>query len=414
MNALKLVLLTAALLLAAVVFEWQILEPAILAVLALLIVAWIWSRLALRRLGLTRSLAADRLRAGETVVEELRLRNASRLPKLWVEVRDHSTLPGHTAGRVVSLRGRGSAAWTVETSAVRRGRYRLGPITVHSGDPIGIFQVRRSIPATLELVVYPAQVDVSAIHLPAAAMTGGAMHARTPGISSPTVAGIREYVPGDPLNRISWSATARRGAMMVKEFDPDPTSDLWIVLDLVDAARRLVPRAETGDPVPSGAVLDTVEEYIVAIGASLAERALNEGRKVGLVLNRAMPVRLDADNAQRQWFRVFEMLATASAFGERPLSEALAAEARRFTRTSGLVVVTGSPGREWVPAAAALVQRQVPVTAVIVDAGTTDDGGSMQPLIEELASARASVSRYPTHIAPNGQPEAALTRRLAT
>ena len=36
----------------------------------------------------------------------------------------------------------------------------------------------------------------------------------------------------DGFNRISWSATARLGRLMVKEFDQDPTADVWVVLDL--------------------------------------------------------------------------------------------------------------------------------------------------------------------------------------
>lgn len=401
MAALKLAFLIATLVVVSVVYDWSILDRLIVALVALLIVTWVWSRLSLRRLGLTRSLSTDRVRAGEVIVEQMTLRNVSRVPKLWVEVRDHSSLLGHEAGRVVSLRGRGAETWTVETRVSRRGRYRLGPITVHGGDPIGLFATRRAIPAAHELVVYPTAVDVSAIHLPAASMSGGVMHAHNQAIASPTIAGIREYAPGDPLNRISWSATARRGMMMVKEFDPDPTSDVWIVLDLGSSAQISLPRPDGAEAM----VLDSTEEYVVAIGASLADHALGGGRKVGLVINRAMPIRLDADNTQRQWFRIFETLATASAFGERSLAEALAAESRRFTRTTGVVVVTASPERGWVPAARALAQRQVPVTAVVVDVGGAAER-SITPLIDELASARIAVTRYPTHVAPAREPTA--------
>jgi uncharacterized protein (DUF58 family) len=400
LGAFKLGLLIAALFVVAVVYDWSVLDNLIIALAVLGLVAWVWSRLSLTRLGLTRSLSSDRVRAGEAVIEELTLRNYSRLPKLWVEVRDHSSLPFHRAGRVVSLKGRSGEAWTTETRTRHRGRYRLGPITVLSGDPFGIFQARKSIPVSHELVVYPTTVDVSQIHLPAATMSGGAMHALNPAVSSPTIAGLRDYAAGDPLNRISWTATARRGMMMVKEFDPDPTSDLWIILDLSEEPQVDLPVAviESRREDTSRVVLDTTEEYIVAIGASLADRALSEGRKVGLVINRAMPVRLDADNSQRQWFRIFETLATANAFGNRSLTEAIGAESRRFTRTNGVIVVTASGDREWMPAARALVQRQVPVTAVIVDAGSAARE-PISPVIEDLASARVAVTRFPTHLA---------------
>ncbi|HEV2068110.1 MAG TPA: hypothetical protein VGR08_14875, partial [Thermomicrobiales bacterium] len=122
--------------------------------------------------------------------------------------------------------------------------------------------------------------------------------------------------------------------------------------------------------------------------------ALNEGRKVGLLVNRAMPIRLEPDNSQRQWFRIFETLALATPFGQRSLGEAIEADARKFSRTSGLVVVTDSPAQEWVTAAQALVQRHVPVTAVVVAASPAEGEPTMATLIEALAAAHVAVSQF--------------------
>ncbi|HEU0164668.1 MAG TPA: DUF58 domain-containing protein, partial [Thermomicrobiales bacterium] len=216
--------------------------------------------------------------------------------------------------------------------------------------------------------------------------------------TSATISGLREYTPGDPLNRISWVATARRGTMMVKEFDPDPTSDLWIMIDLNESGVRKVAPPPGLDPeayAPARS-LDSTEEYLIALGGSLAERALEDGRRVGLVVNRSMPVRLMADNTRRQWYRIFESLAMARAFGNRPLGEAIAAESRRLSRTAGLIVLTSSPDRSWVPAARSLVQRQVPMTVVVVDDGdVSGEQEKLDALIEDLASARVRVTRYP-------------------
>ncbi|HWV34553.1 MAG TPA: DUF58 domain-containing protein, partial [Thermomicrobiales bacterium] len=176
-------MLVAILFIVAVVNDWSSLDLLIIALLLLLLIAYFWSRLSLQRLGLTRSLSLDRVRAGESVIEELTLRNASWLPKLWVEVRDLSSLPGHHASRVVHLAGHGEAAWRAETRCNRRGRYQLGPVRVSSGDPFGLFATHRFIPVRHELVVYPVKLDVSMIHLPAANMSGGAVLNRSAAIS---------------------------------------------------------------------------------------------------------------------------------------------------------------------------------------------------------------------------------------
>lgn len=387
MNGLKVALLAGGLLILSVVNDWSALDPLIVGLVALLIICWVWSRFSLVRLGLTRALSLDRVRAGETITEQLTVHNRALLPKLWVEVRDYSSLPDHHASRVVSLGPRGDETWTVTTTCGTRGRFQLGPVGVRSGDPLGLFLAQRFLPVRQEIVVYPIPLDVSAIPLPAAHMSGGQTVSRTSVVPSATIAGLRDYVPGDALNRISWTATARRGVMTVKEFDPDPTSDLWIMLDLDEAGMRPVTPSER---YPS---LDSTEEVLVALAGSLAERALNDGRKVGLIVNRAMPVRLNADQGHRQWFRLMELLAMAQPFGRRPLGEAIASEARRFSRTSGLIVLTASPDPGWVDAARSLVLRRVPVGAVIVLDEAGEDADALDALAETLAAERVIVSR---------------------
>lgn len=398
MGGFKLGLIVAILFAVAIANDWSTPDDLILTLLAVLGIAWIWSRLSLQRLGFSRSLSLDRVRAGEWVSEELTLSNHALLPKLWVECRDHSSLPGYQAGRVVTLGSRGESRWTTEAQCRERGRFRLGPVSIRSGDPLGLFQMEKLLPASHELIVYPVALDVSGVPLPAANMSGGRATNRNMAIAAHTISGLREYAPGDPLNQISWTATARRGQMMVKEFDPDPTSDLWVLVDLGNFWNRPSDHrpgwAEPLEPEAGSLLLGDAEETTIALAASIAERGLNEGRKVGLLVNREMPIRLEPDSSQRQWLRIFETLALASAFGQRSLSEAISADSRKFSRTSGLVVVTASPSRDWVAAVRALGQRQVPVTAVIVEGAFHETAGDLDMLVEDLAAARVSLCRY--------------------
>lgn len=392
MGALKLGLIAAVLFAIAIVNDWSTPDRLIITLVVVLVIAWFWTRLSLQRLALTRTLTLDRVRAGEWVTEELSLGNLALLPKLWIEVRDLSSLPGHHAGRVVHLGSRGASTWSTMTRCERRGRYRLGPIAISSGDAFGLFESRKMIPATHELIVYPPQVDVSDIPMPMANMSGGRASRVNPSLAAHQISGIREYSTGDPLNRISWNATARLGRMMVKEFDPEPTSDIWIMLDLNEPAERDQGLNSAALHL-AGPSVDEALEYAIAVAGSVAERCLADGRKVGMIVNRSMPIRIDADNSQRQWFRVFETLAVATSFGHRSLFEAIQAESRRFSRNSGLIVITSGASRDWVMAAQSLVQRQVPVTAVLVTDQHRSDVQEMQALLEALASVHASVVR---------------------
>lgn len=385
MSAARLGFIVVVLVVVAIANDWSIPDRLIVILVATMLLAWIWSRFSLQRLGLRRAVQSDRLRAGDWLVEEIGLHNHSWLPRLWIEVQDFSTLVGHRAGQVVSLRSHGDASWRVQTRCDHRGVYRLGPVVIRGGDPVGLFVQQRTIPAVHEVMVYPPVVDVREVPMPNASILGGAPRSAMPVSSAHTVAGVREYASGDPLNRISWGATARLGRMMVKEFDPEPSSDIWIMLDLGFDA----PPGATGSQLHMPD-LDAQHEYAIAVAGALVERCLGDGRKVGLIINRDMPIRFDPDGSHRQWLRVFETLAVVTPFGNRSLLEAIQADAQRFNRTTGVIIVTARSAGDWVPGARSLVQRQVPVTATLITAGETAEHAA---LMNELVSAHVAVAQ---------------------
>jgi uncharacterized protein (DUF58 family) len=395
MGALKLLFLILAALVAGQVTGWPVADHLALALLVLLIVSWLWSRTSLRSISLTETVT-DRTQVGQPLVERLTLRNGSRLAKLWLEVVDHSTLPHHAAGRVVHVAGRGAVRWDVETLCARRGRFRVGPQTLRAGDPLGLFPRQLAIPESHEVLVYPAVLDLRGLPLPVGSLSGGAaLERRTPFVT-PSVAGVRDYTPGDAFNRISWSATARLGRLMVKEFDHDPTADVWLILDLervvqVAASRplRLAPDARGRWPIE--AWLDSTEEYGVTIVASLARRFLDEGRNVGLIASGAHLEVIPADRSDRQYVKLLETLAVVRADGGMPLSEVLVAEGRRFSRQTTLVAVTPSTDEGWGTALIEIAGRGVRVAAILVEPETFGPAPSALFSVSRLVAAGVPV-----------------------
>ena len=49
---------------------------------------------------------------------------------------------------------------------------------------------------------------------------------------TPFSAGVREYQIGDPLRRIHWPTTVRKDMLIVKEFEKDPLTEVWIFIDM--------------------------------------------------------------------------------------------------------------------------------------------------------------------------------------
>ncbi len=372
MNAFKVVLLLLGIVVLAQINDWPFLDQLVAVLVGLLIVAYVWSRLSLRSVSIERETSTDRAQVGQTVTERIEVCNRSRLAKLWLEVRDYSTLAGHEASRVVHVRGRGRTEWRVETRCGRRGRYRIGPLVVRSGDPFGLFPRSLRVPGSHELIVYPATLDVSGFALPPGSLSGGRATPQRNPFVTPNVTGIRDYSSGDAFNRISWAATARLGKLMVKEFDVDPSSDIWLVLDLDQAYHRsAVCRGNGAGPgpvVPDW--LDSTEEYAVAVAASLARRCLDEGRNVGLIASGAFHEVIPADRSDRQYIKILETLAVVRADGHWPLAEVLLLEGRRFGRQSALVAITPSTDEGWVEAMVDIVGRRVPAAAIVVEPST--------------------------------------------
>lgn len=370
---------------------WTILDQAAVALVALLVVTFLWSRSSLGGIGFERRLTSDRVAVGEELQETLTLTNGSRLPKLWLEVWDFSTLPGYRANRVMQIGGQSSRSWAVAQICSARGMYRMGPITIRSGDPLGLFPRWRSIPVAHDVLVFPATVDATEFRVPTSSLSGGRMMTGKHPLQTSTVAGVRDYDAGDPLNRVSWTATARSGRLMTKEFDLDPTSDVWIVLDL-DQAQHVTERYPRGHPAyrqPVAPWLDSTEEYAVTAAASLAKRCLDEGRVVGMIATGNHLEVLTPDRSERQYVRVLESLALVRADGAMPLAECLTMEARRFRRQSVVIVVTGSASDEWVPPLARLMTRGISTSVVLVDQETF--GPAPSPLLAVSALTAAEI-----------------------
>ncbi|HYN89511.1 MAG TPA: DUF58 domain-containing protein, partial [Ardenticatenaceae bacterium] len=197
---------------------------------ATLILAFLWSWLNLQWVSLTRITQSKRAQVGRPAEERFIVRNTGPLPKLWLEVRDFSELPGHRASRVVSsMPPRRARGWAVKSIARKRGRYRLGPMRLISGDPFGLFEFKRDLPQTSSITVLPATFPIPRFAPPVGQLLGGESLRRRTHHVTPNVAGVREYAPGDSFNRIHWSSVARTGRLVVKEFEEDPTANIWIV-----------------------------------------------------------------------------------------------------------------------------------------------------------------------------------------
>ena len=342
----------------------------------LLLLSLAWTQLSLRGIGLRRETRSRRSQVGRVFRETFSIRKIGILPKLWLEIVDHSTLPGHNASQVAPLLvGRREHSWEVETTCSVRGEFQLGPITVVSSDPFGFFRSPRRIGASEKLIVYPLTVEINQVLLPIGLLSGGDAQRRLTHQITTNASSVRDYVPGDTMNRIHWRTTARTGNLMVKEFELDPLVDIWLFSDFSadslyedPALQRSRELRQFG--IGENRVLPSTEEYGVVIAASLAKHFIDSERVVGYAAYIPYRQVFQPDRGNRQLARIFEALAVARSTSNHSLRETLSLETPNFTRGTTLMIVTASLDPRWIEQAQILMRRGIRPICVFVDPQT--------------------------------------------
>jgi len=376
---------------------------------AILLLSYLWAWLNMHWVRVTRQTHSRQVQVSKFFEERFVLENTGPIPKLWIELKDNSDLPNHRASRVISnLGGKRQQSWHVRTPCYQRGRFTLGPISLYSSDPFGLFLLKKELPRsfTSHVVVYPLATDLPAFQPLVGEQTGGEVtHRRTHYVTT-NVSGIRNYVSGDSFNRIHWPSTARTGQLMVKEFELDPMADVWIFLDMEKRVQAGLRYAEIPPPVlpevhweklPSFKLAPSTEEYGIAIAASLSKHFLGQNRAIGLITyaNAYHREIAQSDRGERQLTRIYEMLAVTQAQGSIPLVEVLAAEAMRLSRNTTVLIVTPAIDPEWVAAARHLIDRGVRATAIVIDPGSF--GMPYSSLETEIELTASYVPHYVVH-----------------
>ncbi len=348
------------------------------AALFLLLGAGLWSVLLGRGLRVRRDARLLRAGVGEVFEERFELSVNTWPGCPWLEVVNLSSLPGAAGSRLLTRIGRREKRlYTARTLLTRRGAYPLGPTLVSAGDPFGLFPVEKRIPAVETLVVLPMTFPIAEFPPPLGLLPGGKTIGTKTADVTPHAAGIREYAPGDPMKRIHWPSTARRGRFMVKEFEQDPQVDIWLFVD----ARR---GAHVSKPEPAPPALDErfllrrpkvdlpcdTFEYAISAAASLAQHFLSRRRVLGLACSTARFTVLPGERGERQMGKVLETLALLRPDGDLPVPALLGAQARFLPPGTGVILITPSAGPELLPAAEDLLRRHLRPVFVLLRAET--------------------------------------------
>jgi uncharacterized protein (DUF58 family) len=236
--------------------------------LAFLVLSGVLSESALRGIVVQRRLPRE-IFAGQPALVTLEIGNVQRrVPAFALVVDDRFQDAGADAaersgGRVFVLRvgpgGRETRAYRLFAGS--RGPARFVALRVSTRFPFGLFTKSLRVEAEQPVLVYPALepgVAAEALSARDASSHQGVAHAG----ADAEVGGLRDFVPGDTLRRIQWKASARRGALVVRELEAERHGEVEVRLrtrgaapgepferQVRRAAARVVALLERGVPV---------------------------------------------------------------------------------------------------------------------------------------------------------------------
>jgi uncharacterized protein (DUF58 family) len=315
--------------------------------------ARLWSRLSLVGVRCQRLLSERRVFPGEQVELKLRLVNRKLLPLPWIQLDDRipvklssDTMLTTNGSNDSGLLSKSAALlwytgvnWKERLYCHRRGYYRLGPVTLTSGDIFGFYP--RSITDSLidHIIVYPRIFSIARMGVPSLYPLGETTAERRIFEDPTRVIGVRDYSPRDSRRHIHWKATARRQELQVKIFEPTTTLKVAIFLHIESFKNEQ-------DEVYS----EEDFEMGISTAASIADYLTERHSAVGLMVNSRLadtgePVTLPPGSSAGQMVAILEALAKVTPSPSCPFEEFLQAERAALPWGTTLVFILYRPSQ---------------------------------------------------------------------
>ncbi len=373
-----------------------------LLVLGMLLVigAWVWVRVVARSVRVSRKPDFYRASVGDIFKEQYELVNSGRLPGMWVELYNEMPLPTAAGSRLLThLMPNEKQAYVARTWLTRRGGFPVGPTVLKVSDPLGLFRAERRFPADRSLVILPMIVPLQSFLTRPGLIPGGAVIRRKTMDITPHAAGVREYVSGDPMKRIHWPTSARRGTLMVKEFEQDPHAEVWLFLDAQQKVQSQKPYETPAMPLenllfsrkPKLTLSPSTLEYSISIAASLAHYFIGERRAVGLVTEDRTYAVLNAERSERQENKILETLAFVQGKGDLSISALASAQARQLPQGSNVILITPSTSLDLIVVTDDLQRRNLRPVVILLVAESFGGAPGSQRISEQLIQQRVPV-----------------------
>lgn len=216
----------------------------------------------------------------------------------------------------------------------RRGRYRFRDLDIGTRSPFGIVEHRVTVPLADELIVYPRLGQLTRrwllVQRQATENRRGQRHDRS--AQQIEYHGLRDYRSGDSPRWVHWRTSARRGELMVKEFEQQNEQDLAILVD------PWLPRSKA-----TYEQREAVEQVISFAATVGLETCRHPGRRLLLGWTGPNPGVRHGPASVKLLHELLEQLAVLRAASEGGLAELLDVLPPAMLREALIIVVSTRP-----------------------------------------------------------------------
>lgn len=319
------------------------------ALLLVVAVSTWWKNNALVNVSYERHFDRTHVFPGEPLHMTLHILNLKPLPLTWLQFQDEipiapeeasslSKVQGETTGRYVlqntfSMAGHERKQRTFTLTFGQRGFKQLGPVRYNSGDIFTLFTTQQMRDYRDTLVVYPRIWPLVELGLPAKEPFGPLTTRQSLFTDPIKTQGIRDYHPHDRFRDVHWKATARRGSLQTKIYDPSTGMSLAIFLNVAT-----MPKHWQGH-------FPELLERAVSVAGSIANYAAEQKWGIGLYANGSVPrsdqpIRVPPGRAPAQLMHILEALAAVTEFATGAIELLMQRESPRLPWAATLVLVT--------------------------------------------------------------------------
>lgn len=322
-----------------------------------------------------RDVGEGALPSGSELKVEITVKRKWLFPFLYLTVEDdvdrevQLQMPSQQAKMIFYPTLKKKLTFTYTIPEVKRGEYEFFGVHLSTSDMFGIFEKRKFISLSSSILVYPRYHEIEK-------WSAYEKHDSETDISSKdfiedvtSIAGAREYVPGDKLTSIDWKVTARTNKLMTKEFEEYIGQNFLIVFN-------------NAIPDDHFKTLDAYEKGIELV-TSIIMFAYNKRLQVGLWTFGRQNHQFELDTGGDHQKRMVKHLSQIEGEQGTNFATRLKESEDRIPSGATMIIVAVELTRETLDRVKVLVARRVQVYFALMGKGNETDDWEKK-LLEEL------------------------------